>query len=73
MPEGAITCGKLNLNDGFIAGLNRGDRQVLIVFQRQEGGYWLMPIGSATLIAKTALNTGYDQKLLLYFRYAAFG
>ena len=52
MPEGAITCGKLNLNDGFIAGLNRGDRQVLIVFQRQEGGYWLMPIGSATLIAK---------------------
>ncbi|MBL7829155.1 MAG: hypothetical protein JNJ57_21145 [Saprospiraceae bacterium] len=52
MPDGAITCKSLNLNDGFVASVNRDDQQMLIVFQRQEGGYWLMPVGSATLIAR---------------------
>ncbi len=53
MPDGAVSCRSLDLSDGFISAINRGDRQMLIVFQRQEGGYWLMPIGSATLIARS--------------------
>lgn len=52
LPDGAITCKSLSLNDGFVASVNRDARQLLIVFQRQEGGYWLMPVGSATLIAR---------------------
>ncbi len=53
MPAGAVSCRSLELSDGFVAALNREDKQMLIVFQRQEGGYWLMPIGSATLIARS--------------------
>lgn len=53
MPEGAVSCRNLDLSDGFVSSINREDRQMLIVFQRQEGGYWLMPIGSATLIARS--------------------
>ena len=53
MPDGAISCRSLDLDDAFVASVNRDDRQILIVFQRQEGGYWLMPIGAATLIARS--------------------
>lgn len=53
MPAGAVSCSSLNLSDGYVAALNRNDRQMLVVFQRQEGGYWLMPIGSATLVARS--------------------
>jgi len=53
MPNGAVSCRSLELNDGYVAALNREDKQMLIVFQRQEGGYWLMPIGSATLVARS--------------------
>ncbi len=53
MPVGAVSCRSLELNDGFVAAVNRGDRQMLVVFQRQEGGYWLMPIESATLVARS--------------------
>jgi LysM repeat protein len=52
MPAGAVSCRSLDLNDGFVASINRDERQMNVVFQRQEGGYWLMPIGSATLVAR---------------------
>lgn len=52
-PDDAISCKNLNLSDGFIGAVNRGDKQMLIVFQRQEGGYWLMPVASATLVARS--------------------
>jgi LysM repeat protein len=53
MPDGAVSCRSLDLNDGFVSSINKDNQQMLIVFQRQEGGYWLMPIGSATLIARS--------------------
>ncbi|HAD11159.1 MAG TPA: hypothetical protein DCF33_01850 [Saprospirales bacterium] len=53
LPEGTISCSKLNLDDAFVANINRDAQQMLIVFQRQSGGYWLMPVGSATLIARS--------------------
>ena len=52
LPQGAISCNKLSLDDAFVANLNRDAQQMVIVFQRQSGGYWLMPVGSATLIAR---------------------
>lgn len=52
LPDGAVTCRNLDLDDAFVASINRGAQQMLIVFQRQSGGYWLMPVESATLVAK---------------------
>lgn len=52
LPEGAVTCRNLDLDDAFVARINRGAQQMLIVFQRQNGGYWLMPVESATLVAR---------------------
>ena len=52
LPEGTVSCRNLDLDDAFVAGINRGVKQMLIVFQRQSGGYWLMPVESATLVAK---------------------
>lgn len=53
MPDGAVTCKSLSLSDGFVASVNNQSRQMVIVFQRQEGGYLLMPVGAATLIARS--------------------
>ncbi|MBN8678601.1 MAG: LysM peptidoglycan-binding domain-containing protein [Chitinophagales bacterium] len=52
LPQGTISCSKLNLDDAFVANINREAQQMLIVFQRQSGGYWLMPVASATLVAR---------------------
>ncbi|MCC7467080.1 MAG: hypothetical protein IT261_12460, partial [Saprospiraceae bacterium] len=52
LPQGTISCNKLGLDDAFVANINRDAQQMVIVFQRQSGGYWLMPVGSATLIAR---------------------
>ncbi|MFN0034913.1 MAG: LysM peptidoglycan-binding domain-containing protein [Saprospiraceae bacterium] len=52
LPEGTVTCRNLDLDDAFVAGINRETQQMLIVFQRQSGGYWLMPVESATLVAR---------------------
>ncbi len=52
LPEGTITCRNLDLDDAFVASINRGAQQMLVVFQRQSGGYWLMPVESATLVAR---------------------
>lgn len=52
LPEGTITCRNLDLDDAFVASINRNAKQMLIVFQRQSGGYWLMPVESATLVAR---------------------
>jgi len=52
LPEGAASCRDLDLDDAFVANINRGALQMLIVFQRQSGGYWLMPVESATLVAR---------------------
>jgi len=52
LPEGTVSCRNLNLDDAFVASINRGIHQMLIVFQRQSGGYWLMPVESATLVAR---------------------
>jgi LysM repeat protein len=52
LPEGAITCRNLDLDDAYVAAINREAQQMIIVFQRQSGGYWLMPVASATLVAR---------------------
>lgn len=52
MPRGTVSCRDLNLDDAFVAAINRGQQQMLVVFQRQSGGYWLMPVKSSTLIAR---------------------
>ncbi len=52
LPSGTVSCKDLDMNDAFVAGINRQEQQMLIVFQRQSGGYWLMPVASATLIAR---------------------
>ncbi|MDX1911832.1 MAG: LysM peptidoglycan-binding domain-containing protein [Saprospiraceae bacterium] len=52
LPEGAITCRNLDLDDAYVAAVNRETQQMIIVFQRQSGGYWLMPVASATLVAR---------------------
>jgi len=52
LPEGTVTCRNLDLDDAFVASINRGAQQMLVVFQRQSGGYWLMPVESATLVAR---------------------
>ncbi|MBL7809517.1 MAG: LysM peptidoglycan-binding domain-containing protein [Saprospiraceae bacterium] len=52
LPQGTISCNKLTLDDAFVANINRDAQQMLIVFQRQSGGYWLMPVASATLVAR---------------------
>jgi len=52
LPDGTVTCRNLSLDDAFVASINRGAHQMLIVFQRQSGGYWLMPVESATLVAR---------------------
>jgi LysM repeat protein len=52
LPSGTITCRNLSLDDAFAADINRKTQQMLIVFQRQSGGYWLMPVRSATLVAR---------------------
>jgi LysM repeat protein len=52
LPAGATLCSNLNMSDGFISAINKGDRHVTVVEQRREGGYWLTPIGSAILIAQ---------------------
>ncbi len=52
LPDGAVSCRELDLDDAFVANINRGALQMLIVFQRQSGGYWLMPVESATLVAR---------------------
>ncbi|MBC7778416.1 MAG: LysM peptidoglycan-binding domain-containing protein [Phycisphaerae bacterium] len=54
LPDGTVTCRNLDLDDAFVASVNRGAQQMLIVFQRQSGGYWLMPVESATLVARKA-------------------
>lgn len=53
LPAGAISCRNLNLDDAFVASVNREEEQMLIVFQRQSGGYWVMPVESATLVARS--------------------
>lgn len=53
LPNGAVTCKSLSLSDGFAASVNNQSRQMVIVFQRQEGGYLLMPVSAATLIARS--------------------
>jgi LysM repeat protein len=52
LPTGALLCSKLKMSDGLVSAINKGDREVTIVVERQEGGYWLTPIGSAILIAQ---------------------
>ncbi|MDO8366768.1 MAG: LysM peptidoglycan-binding domain-containing protein [Saprospiraceae bacterium] len=52
LPKGTVACGDLNLDDAFVASINRDAQQVLIVFQRQSGGYWLLSVESATLVAR---------------------
>lgn len=52
LPTGAVTCRNLNLDDAFVSSINREEQQMLIVFQRQSGGYWLMPVKSATMVAR---------------------
>ncbi|MFN0175533.1 MAG: LysM peptidoglycan-binding domain-containing protein [Saprospiraceae bacterium] len=52
LPKSAVSCRNLDLDDAFAANINRGALQMLIVFQRQSGGYWLMPVESATLVAR---------------------
>jgi LysM repeat protein len=52
LPDGTVSCKNLNLDDAFVAGINRDAFQMLIVFQRQSGGYWLMPVASATFVAR---------------------
>jgi LysM repeat protein len=52
LPDGTVSCKNLNLDDAFVAGINRDAFQMLIVFQRQSGGYWLMPVASATAVAR---------------------
>lgn len=52
LPSGTVTCRNLSLDDAFAANINRSLQQMLIVFQRQSGGYWLMPVRSATLVAR---------------------
>ncbi len=54
LPDGTVTCRNLDLDDAFVASINRGAQQMLIVFQRQSGGYWLLPVESATLVARKA-------------------
>ena len=56
MPAGTVSCRDLNLDDAFVASVNRGAEQMLIVFQRQSGGYWLMPVESATFVARSGSN-----------------
>ncbi|MFN0216783.1 MAG: LysM peptidoglycan-binding domain-containing protein [Saprospiraceae bacterium] len=51
-PKGTVSCQNLDLDDAFVGNINRGSQQMLIVFQRQSGGYWLMPVGSATSISR---------------------
>lgn len=53
LPAGTITCRDLSLDDAFVASINRDAQQMLIVFQRQSGGYWLMQVESATLVARS--------------------
>jgi len=52
MPAGTVSCRNLALDDALVSRINRGGQQMLVVFQRQSGGYWLMPVASATLIAR---------------------
>lgn len=52
LPSGTITCKDLALDDSFVARINRDEQQMLVVFQRQSGGYWLMPVKTATLVAR---------------------
>jgi len=52
LPKGTVSCRNLNLDDAFVAAINRGVQQMLVVFQRQSGGYWLMPVKSSTLVAR---------------------
>jgi LysM repeat protein len=52
LPDGTVSCKNLNLDDAFVSGINRDAFQMLIVFQRQSGGYWLMPVASATVAAR---------------------
>ncbi len=56
LPAGTVSCRDLNLDDAFVASVNRGAEQMLIVFQRQSGGYWLMPVESATFVARSGSN-----------------
>lgn len=53
MPRGTISCRNLNLDDAFVSAINRNAQQMLVVFQRQSGGYWLMPVKSASLVARS--------------------
>lgn len=52
MPDNVQNCRNLNLDDAYVSRINKGTEQMVIVFQRQSGGYWLMPVASATLVAR---------------------
>lgn len=52
MPKETGTCLNLDLEDAYVSRINRGTEKLVIVFPRQSGGYWLMPVGSATMVAR---------------------
>jgi LysM repeat protein len=52
LPKGTVFCNNLDFDDAFVASINRGAQQMLVVFQRQSGGYWLMPVVSATMVGR---------------------
>jgi LysM repeat protein len=51
-PEKAVACRDLKLNGDFVESVNERTHQAYIVFQRSEGGYWLLPVSSATQVTR---------------------
>jgi LysM repeat protein len=52
LPEGTVNCRSFEVDDAMVTKVNRGLQNMQIVFQRQSGGYWVMPVKSITLVER---------------------